>query len=197
MATSNEGAACLSFAGCSSNLPNRDGVVERAVAVARLAVRVGPVGAWLEGPAERRRRRRLPQPVERGDRGAAERGLGDRGERDRPRQRVGHELAPGGTVLEPAARRDDLLDLREQLDDGREAEGDALERGLPQVARRGVEAQAPDGAADVCMPARAPLAAEEREEREPVVGGVALGERLLVLVRAENPLEPAVEVAAV
>src|ERR671939_1954450 len=85
------------------------------------------------------------------------------------RRRVRRELAPGRAVDERAAGRDDLLDLRKQVGDGGEAEGDAFERGLPQVARRGVEGEPGDGAADVRAPAGAPLAAEEREEGEPVV----------------------------
>src|SRR5881275_1703102 len=52
----------------------RPRVVERAVALARLAVSIRPVGARLERPPERRLRCRLPEPFERRDRRAAERG---------------------------------------------------------------------------------------------------------------------------
>ena len=98
---------------------------------------------------------------------------------------------------ERAAGGHDFLDLGEQLGHGGEAKRDSLERGLPQVARSRLEVEPADGAVDVRPPAWAPLAAEEREEGQPVVVGVAARKRRLVLVRAEQLLEPVVDVAAV
>src|SRR5207237_920312 len=84
-----------------------------------------------------------------------------------------------------------------ELGDGGEPEGDALERGLPEIARGRLEAQAADRTADVGAPAGTPLAAEEGQEGEVVVVRVAGGERVLVLVLPEKGVEPVVDVAAV
>src|SRR5207247_821103 len=100
--------------------------------------------AGLDHPAERRRRRRLPEPLEHDDGSAAERGLLDAGCRDGPAECVRHDLNPIGVLEERAARRDDLVDARHQGGDLGEAEGDALEPGLTQVERRRVERQPMD-----------------------------------------------------
>ena len=75
------------------------------------------------------------------------------------------------------AGRDHLLDLRHQVEHLGEPERDALERRLAEVERGRVERQAADRPGCVRVPARAALAAEQRQEREAVRVGIAAGER--------------------
>ncbi len=76
------------------------------------------------------------------------------------------------------------LDVRQQVGDRGEAERDALERRLAEVERRRREGEPGDDALRLGVPAGRALAAEEREEREPVVAGAAPGERRPARARA-------------
>src|SRR5205823_2017232 len=89
----------------------------------------------------------------------------------------------------------DVLDLWQQLGHLGEAEGDALERGLAQVAPGRLEGEAVDRAARERVPAGAALAAEQGQERDAVLIGAALEHG--ALLAGERAVEPAVQVAAV
>ena len=89
----------------------------------------------------------------------------------------------------------DLGDSTERVEDVGEAVRDALERRLHEVERRGRERDARDQAATARVPAEAPLAAEERQERQAVRCRLAIGEACGVDV-AQGAAEPGEEVAA-
>ena len=72
---------------------------------------------------------------------------------------------------------------RQEIVDEREPKRHALERRAQDVDRRGGERQPRDGAPSARAPARAALAREEREHREPVLGVRAGDQRPLDRVR--------------
>ena len=144
-----------------------------------------------------RGRRGRPRPALRAARRHAERGVRDlvperarararprRGARPPARRRRGSAARArrpsSGSSRgreQPAAGRDDLAHLRQEVGDRGEAERDALVGGLAQVERRRLEREAGDRAARVRVPAGRALAAEKGQEDEPVVARVALRER--------------------
>jgi len=79
----------------------------------------------------------------------------------RTAERVGHDLHPVVISEQGATGDDDLLDSRQPLGDGREAESNALETCLTEIERGRVERQPVNGALDVLVPTRAAFAAEQ------------------------------------
>src|SRR5581483_3339772 len=123
----------VSIESCSISVFATELLVETLLSFSRRTICLCPLRSWFEHVAEGRRSRLAARPLERGDRRAAQGGLGDARERDGAGEGVRHDLHPVAVLLEGSARGDDLLDLRQELGNRREAEADALERGLADV----------------------------------------------------------------
>ena len=132
----------------------------------------------------RRRRRRAPIP------------------RARPTPRPGGPSTSASTCSQasfassppPVATTDSSV--ADRVEHVGEPVADAFERGLRDVERRGREGQPADRAPALRVPAERALAAEERQEGQPVAGGGTVGDLRGVDV-VQRAAQPRVQVAAV
>src|SRR5919201_3681300 len=111
--------------GIRSRLDHR--LVEVTLAGAGLAQRRKTFGPRLDDAAERGRLGFGAEALERDDRRAAGGRLLDPGDDERPFEHVGEDLHPVAIHDDGMPGRDDLTHLRHQIDELREAKGDALE----------------------------------------------------------------------
>ena len=142
--------------------------VELALPLARGSVDLGPPRVGLVGLAERRGLRLDAEPLEGVDCGAARRALRHARRGHRPAEHVGEELDPPLAREQRVPRCDHLAHLGQRVGDLRQPVGDALEPGLQQVVRVGVEGEPGDRAGGPRVPARAAFAAQQRQEGQAV-----------------------------
>src|SRR5437764_3212058 len=176
---------------CSMSVFATELLVETLLSFSRRTICLCPLFPWVEHLAQGRIGRLVTTSFQGGNRGASERCLLHARERDRPCEGVGHDLYPALVLQEGGAGGDDLLDLGHQLGNGREPEADALEGRLPDICSGRVEGDPCDRPGCVRVPAGRALAAEKRQEREPVLPVTDSGRR------GQRLLEPRIEVAAV
>jgi len=146
----------------------------------------------------------VAERLEREQRSPAARALLDRRQRDRAAEGVGHDLRPRVRVHEAAARAHHSAVPGQRLGqvevDQPEAQGHRLEAPAQQVQRLGARGEPGDRRAGGVAPARAALAREQRQHRQPVGVGLHRGDRALGLARlgqAGQPAEPGDDAAPV
>ena len=149
------------------------------------------VESSLDDARDRRGRHRDSHALECSGRGPARGCLRHAGHFDGSAEHVREDLQPGVVREQRVPRRDHGLDPADRVEHVGQAVRDPLERGLRDLAGRRLEREAGDETAAVHVPAERALAAEKRQERQPVRGLVG---RLGV---AQRLLQPRVQVPAV